>query len=159
MMAGLFAATLPSVEAVKNQLQVWNSLCVPRIRCSGISSKSVRFSCKNETKGCRLNVSCVKTNSGTSLKMSANTYRPGNCSELKPGAESTQSLPAALRAVTAAVAATGVPTSSLSCTFFTLPLLFHTAVHSLFGCGRSRQNRGMPLMHSDFVAFFAVYTL
>jgi hypothetical protein len=158
MMAGLFAAMLPSVEAVKNQLQVWNSLCVPRIRGSGKRSNHVRFSCKNESKGCRLNVSCVKTNSGTSLKMSASTYRPGNCSELKPGVQSAESLPAALRAVTAAVASTGVPTTSLSCTFFTLPLLFHTAVHSLLGCGRSRR-KGMLLMHSDLVAFFAVYTL
>ena len=91
MMAGIFAATLPSADAVKDQLLVWNPQCVPRIRGSGANSKHVRFSCKKEGSGCGLNVSCVKINSGLSFKMSAATYRPGNCSELKLGVQSVQS--------------------------------------------------------------------
>jgi hypothetical protein len=90
MMAGIFAALHPSVEAVKNQLQMWNSQCVPRIRGSG--GKHLRFTCKNERAGCPLNVSCVKVNSGLSFKMSPATYRPGNCSELKTKAQSAQSV-------------------------------------------------------------------
>jgi hypothetical protein len=88
-MAGIFAASLPSAEAVKEQLLMWNPQCVPRIRGSG--SKHVRFSCKKEGSGCGLNVSCVKINSGLSFKMSAATYRSGNCSELKLGVQSVQS--------------------------------------------------------------------
>ena len=89
-MAGIFAAALPSAEAVKNQLLVWHPHCVPRIRGSGSGGRHVRFSCKKEGSGCRLNVSCVKINNGLSFRMSAATYRPGNCSQFNLGVRPAQ---------------------------------------------------------------------
>ena len=89
--------SFPSLEAVKNQLVQWNPHCVVRTRGSSNGGRNVRLGCKFENAGCPLNVSCVQRNSGNlglqaQFNMSPGTYRPGNCSALKPVAQSAQSL-------------------------------------------------------------------
>ncbi len=83
-LSGSFARLYLSAAGIKDQLRNWNPHCNPRTRSA--YGKHVRFTCKNEGKGCALNVSCIKDDAGC-LKMSSTTYRRGTCADAAPSLE------------------------------------------------------------------------
>ncbi len=124
----MFAVSFPSLEAVKNQLVQWNPHCVIRTRGSSNGGRNVRLGCKFENAGCPLNVSCVQRNSGNlglqaQFKMSAGTYRPGNCSALKPVAQSAQSLAPSAQSLAPSAESLAPSAESLECCLCSLTLL------------------------------------
>lgn len=66
---------LPNTDAVKEHLQQLNTDCTVRIRSS--TSKQFRFCCKNQGKGCTLNLNAHVCTEGLSFVKSA--YTPGSC--------------------------------------------------------------------------------